>query len=226
MSTEREAILIRLLRAIALSSGEFALLLARCNSTAVRDRRIAELRSQFGAGLFVWQATPETGVVNLADELEDAPEGTQVACVTGLEQSPHLNDILVIANNAREEFRKRLAFPVVLWLTDEGEVQLRRRSPDLASWAAPTFVFALGRSELQAIMERETADVLDWAFLPEGKPGVGQELLGAWQECQRSGVTLSSELEARVVLAFGMEAGSTDAALEALERRWRRWSGV
>jgi hypothetical protein len=218
MSTEREAILIRLLRAIALSEGEFALLLARCNSLEIRDRLIAELRSHLNVGLYVWDATPAMGVVNLVDILEDAPEGTQAACVTGLEGSPHLNDILAIANNAREEFRKRLAFPVVVWVTDEVEGKLRRRSPDLASWAAPPFVFALDRTVLQGILERETTDVLEWAFLPEGKPGVEPELMGAWQECQRNEITLSPELEARVVLAFGMELGSDEKAREALER--------
>jgi WD40 repeat protein/tetratricopeptide (TPR) repeat protein len=218
MSTEREAILIRLLRAIALSSGEFALLLARCNSREVRDRLIAELRSHLNAGLYVWDATPAMDVVNLVDILEDAPEGTQAACVTGLEGSPHLNNILAIANNAREEFRKRLAFPVVVWVTDEVEGKLRRRSPDLASWAAPPFVFALDRTVLQGILERETADVLEWAFLPEGKPGVEPELMGAWQECQRNEITLSPELEAQVLLAFGMELGSDEKAQEALER--------
>lgn len=218
MINKHDAILTQLLRAIALSEGEFALLLARCNSLEVRDRLMVKLRSQLGAGLLVWNATSETGAVNLVDCLEDAPDGTQAACITGLESSPQLNDILAIANNAREEFRKRLAFPVVLWVTDEVEMQLRRRSPDLASWAAPPFVFALDQSELHAILERETEDVLDWAFSPEGKPGVGLELQGAWQEWQQNGVTLSPELEARVVLAFGMEAGSDEAAREALER--------
>jgi WD40 repeat protein len=218
MSTEREAILIRLLRAIALSEGEFALLLARCNSREVRDRLIAELRSHLNAGLYVWDATPATGVVNLVDILEDAPEGTQAACVTGLEGSPHLNDILAIANNAREEFRKRLAFPVVVWVTDEVEGKLRRRSSDLASWAAPPFVFAMDRLELQGILDRETAAVVDWAFSREGRRGKGAELERVWQEWQGTGEAVLPELEARVALAFGIEAGSTDAARVSLER--------
>jgi hypothetical protein len=35
------------------------------------------------------------------------------------------------------------------------------------------------------MLERETADVLDWAFAREGKRGIGQELQWAWQEWQR-----------------------------------------
>jgi|GEM_PF-1191852 len=58
MSAERSAILNRLLRSIRLSEGEFALLLAQCNSFKVREAIMAELRSQLGAGLYLWHATP------------------------------------------------------------------------------------------------------------------------------------------------------------------------
>ena len=55
MSADRQATLKRLLRAIALSEGDFALLLARCNSIEVRDRHI----------------TDADGVVNLVDILDE-----------------------------------------------------------------------------------------------------------------------------------------------------------
>jgi WD40 repeat protein len=212
MSADRQATLKRLLRAIALSFGDFALLLARCNSIEVRDRLVADLKAQLGSGLYDRHITDADGVVNLVDILDEVGEGTQVISVTGLEASPHLHDILALANNAREEFRKRFKFPLVLWVTDEVEAELRRRSPDLASWAAPPFDFALDRAELQAMLERETADVLDWAFAREGKRGIGQELQWAWQEWQRLEENRSPELAARVALAFGIEAGSGEAA--------------
>ncbi|MCX5935094.1 MAG: hypothetical protein NTU99_09990, partial [Pseudanabaena sp. LacPavin_0818_WC45_MAG_42_6] len=208
MSADRQATLKRLLRAIALSVGDFALLLARCNSVEVRDRLVADLKAQLGSGLYDRHVTDADGVVNLVDILDEVGEGTQVISVTGLEASPHLHDILALANNAREEFRKRFKFPLVLWVADEVEAELRRRSPDLASWAAPSFDFALDRAELQAMLERETADVLDWSFAREGKRGIGQELQWAWQEWQRLEENRSPELAAKVALAFGIETGS------------------
>jgi WD40 repeat protein len=217
MSTDRQVTLKRLLRAIALSVGDFALLLARCNSIEVRDRLVADLKAQLGSGLYDRHVTDADGVVNLVDILDEVEEGTQVISVTGLEASPHLHDILALANNAREEFRKRFKFPLVLWVTDDVDAQLRRRSPDLASWAAPPFDFALDRAELQAMLERETADVLDWAFAREGKRGIGQELQWAWQEWQRLEENRSPDLAAKVALAFGIEAGSGDAAREHFE---------
>lgn len=218
MSTERSAILNRLLRAIALSEGEFALLLARCNSSAVRDQVVAELRSHLSSRLYLWHATPEVGAVNLVEILEDAPEETQVACVTGLETSPHLNDILAIANNAREEFRRRFRFPLVLWVTDAVEAQLRRQSPDLASWAAPPFNFVLDQAELQAMLEHETEGIVERAFFQAGKCSTDQDLQGVWQEWQRSGASLSLEMEARIALLLGIEAGSDEAGRAYLEQ--------
>jgi WD40 repeat protein len=217
MSADRQATLKRLLRAIALSEGDFALLLARCNSIDVRDRLVADLKAQLGSGLYDRHVTDADGVVNLVDILDEVGEGKQVISVTGLEASPHLHDILALANNAREEFRKRFKFPLVLWVTDDVEAELRRRSPDLASWAAPPFDFALDRAELQAMLERETADVLAWAFAREGKRGIGQELQWAWQEWQRLEENRSPELAAKVALAFGIEAGSGVAAREHFE---------
>ena len=218
MSVERETVLKRVLRAIALSEGEFALLLARCNSSAVRDQVVEELRSHLSNRLYLWHATPEVGAVNLVEILEDAPEGTQVACVTGLETSPYLNDILALANNAREEFRSRFRFPLVLWVTDEVEAKLRRRSPDLASWAAPPFTFALDLSELQAILERETQDIVERAFSRSSNWSAAQDFLGLWQEWQHSGTSQSPELEARIALLLGIEAGSADSARAYLEQ--------
>ncbi len=218
MNLDRSAILNRLLRSISLSAGEFALLLAWCNSAVVRDQVVAELRSHLGAGLYLWQATPEVGAINLVDVLELAPQGTQVACVTGLETSPHLHDILAIANNAREEFRSRFHFPLVLWVTDEVEAQLRRRSPDLASWAAPPFGFALDQTELQAILAQATADIVDRAFSQSCHQNAESDLSGVWQEWQRSGASLSPEMEARIALLLGIEAGSDAAARASLEQ--------
>ena len=218
MSHERDVILERLLRAIALSEGEFALLLARCNSVDVRDRLIADLRAKLGSGLFEFAVTPSMGAVNLVEKLEAAPTGTQAASVIGLDVSPTLTDSLAIANHAREEFRKRLTFPLVLWVTDEVEVQLRRQSPDLASWAAPPFGFGLEPSELRTILDRETAQVLDCAFNPERSFRMGPDLKGAWQEWQQQGEPLEPELKARVALALGIDAVSDAAAKEAFKR--------
>jgi hypothetical protein len=218
VSVERATVLNRLLRTISLLEGEFALILARCNVVEIRDRLIADLRSHLGEALYLWMATRETGAVNLVNVLDEALPETQTACIVGLENSPYLNDILAIANNAREEFRRRFNFPVILWVTDEVEAQLRRRAPDLASWAAPPFDFALDRLELQTILKQETADVLDWALSQKGRQGVRRELQWAWQTWQQLGEVTSPDLEAALALIFGIEEEHEDTAKQDFER--------
>ena len=68
---------------------------------------MADLKSQLVYGLYDRHVTDADGVVNLVDILDEVGEGTKVISVTGLEASPHLHDILALANNAQEEFRKR-----------------------------------------------------------------------------------------------------------------------
>jgi hypothetical protein len=74
MSADRQATLKRLLRAIALSEGDFALLLARCNSIEVRDRLVTDLKVQLGSGLYDRHITDADGVVNLVDILDEVEE--------------------------------------------------------------------------------------------------------------------------------------------------------
>ena len=74
MSADRQATLKLLLRAIALSGGDFALLLARCNSIEVRDRLVADLKAQLGSGFYDRHVTDADGVVNLVDILDEVSE--------------------------------------------------------------------------------------------------------------------------------------------------------
>ena len=71
MSADRQATLKLLLRAIALSGGDFALLLARCNSIEVRDRLVADLKAQLGDSLYDRHITDADRVVNLVDILDE-----------------------------------------------------------------------------------------------------------------------------------------------------------
>ena len=75
--------------AIALSIGDFALLLARCNSIEVRDRLVTDLKAQLGSALYDRHVTDADGVVNLVDILDEVEEGIEVISITGLEASQH-----------------------------------------------------------------------------------------------------------------------------------------
>lgn len=54
--------------------------------------------------------------------------------VYGLDEVADLKPVLVATNQVREEFRK-LPFPLVLWLTDNGLKQMIRTAPDFYNWA-------------------------------------------------------------------------------------------
>jgi hypothetical protein len=56
--------------------------------------------------------------------------------ILGLESVRELDNLLISANQVREEFRKNFPFPVVLWVNDEVLSKLVRLTPDLESWGS------------------------------------------------------------------------------------------
>ncbi|MBE9127148.1 MULTISPECIES: hypothetical protein [unclassified Coleofasciculus] len=173
-------------RAIALSQGEFSLVLVRCNYKLLQKRIFKQLkeRSQHRYQIrelvlpasvttlyttiqgyvkaeescknvlaprqeVLHHATPDETTANLA--LTSAPrlrEPNPALMITGLESVEALDDLLTSTNQVRDEFRKRLPFPLVLWVNDEVLQKLVRFAPDFSSWAATPIKFEIATDEL------------------------------------------------------------------------------
>ncbi len=54
--------------------------------------------------------------------------------ILGLESVKDIDNLLISANQVREEFRQHFPFPLVLWVNDEVLCKLIRLAPDLESW--------------------------------------------------------------------------------------------
>ncbi|WP_293106902.1 hypothetical protein [Moorena sp. SIOASIH] len=68
--------------------------------------------------------------------------------IVGLESVVALEELLTSTNQVRDEFRKRLTFPLILWVNDHVLQKLMRLAPDFASWAATPLKFELTTTEL------------------------------------------------------------------------------
>src|SRR4028118_1903374 len=87
--------------------------------------------------------------------------------ILGLESVVALDALLTSTNQVRDEFRKRLPFPLVLWLNDEVLHKLMRFAPDFASWAATPIKFEIATSELIEFL-RQKANFLFKSVLSGG----------------------------------------------------------
>jgi hypothetical protein len=140
-STANTTAIQRLARAIALSQGQFSLLLLCCNSVT-RQQQILSLLKEFSAAdikELVVPASAETLYTVISNKLDSIkPEALMVR---GLESVDQINQLIISTNLMRDEFPKQFDFPLMLWVNDEILRKLVWLAPDLKDWAASTIRF-------------------------------------------------------------------------------------
>lgn len=200
-------------RAIALSQGEFSIVLVRCNYKRLRDRLLRELRKRSQDRYSIQELvlpssvkTLYTTIQNYGDwELCPTSDGNCALFILGLESVVALEDLLTSSNQVRDEFRKRLPFPLVLWVNDEVLQKLVRFAPDFASWAATPIKFEIATSELIDFLQQK-ADALFHTILSGGSGRYAP-----WRVCMHhSSLNVAMDCRSRLEI---------DSALKDLESR-------
>ncbi len=144
----------RLERAIAMSQGEFSLILVCCNCPSLRlcvVKRLPEICSMQIQEL-VLQPSIDTLFTPILTAVEESPPPALM--VFGLDSVVEIDQVLSATNLVRDEFRKQFPFPVVLCINDEILQKLIRLAPDFKNWAANPIRFDLPKKwacELAAI---------------------------------------------------------------------------
>ncbi|MBE9007758.1 hypothetical protein IQ259_22515 [Fortiea sp. LEGE XX443] len=143
----------RLARALKVASGEFSLILACCDSVPKQQQILKFLQNISSVTIQEIRLSPtdETLYTTITDTIGIAhPEAV---IVHGLESVIAINQLLISANLMRDEFRKNLHYPVVLWVNDEILSKLVWLAPDLKNWAATTIRFDISNNKL---IEKQT----------------------------------------------------------------------
>src|SRR5579883_1243296 len=229
----------RLLRAIALSKGQFALILVRCNYERLRQQILVNLRSlSKDLNLHELVLAPSTTALHTAIIKGLDLDNSTVACdsqpsavmVFGLESVIVLEDLIISVNQVRDIYADSFHFPLVLWLKDEVATLLSRVAPDFKSWAATTIKFEMEKEDLVALVQQETESLftkvleagaekfLSNAALDLGsKSGQRWEFESARNDLQRQyGLKLDPELEACLEFVLGRDRYANDQIDEAL----------
>ena len=228
ISNERS--LSTLSRAITFSEGHFALILVRCNYVALQEQmryRLKELCQLHLTELVLPQSVKTLFSTTLSAISQETT--CQVLIVFGLESVIALDQVLISTNQVRDEFRKRLPFPLVLWVTDEVLARISRFAPDFKSWAATSIKLELSTAELISLWHQTAIDlwtsVLDAGvgqFLPNHTldlaPGCRgrQELEFARRDLQTRGIVLEPSLIATWQFILGRDAYTSDQIDSAL----------
>lgn len=151
--------------------------------------------------------------------------------VFGLESVKAIDQVLIATNQVRDEFRKNLAIPLVLWVTDEVLQKLTRFAPDFKSWAATSIKFDLTTEQLLDLWQQTEDELLTTLlggdlgeFLPNDALNLAsgcrrrQELESAWRDLQSRGLHLKPGQWGILSFILGRDAYSRDQIDVALQQ--------
>ncbi|MCF2148424.1 hypothetical protein IQ276_018740 [Desmonostoc muscorum LEGE 12446] len=234
-------------RAIALSNGQFSLVLVSCNYRVLQEEMLQRLEES-SSGLYHIQKVvlPHNArslytTIHLQLVTRDQPPSALM--ILGLESVDELDDFLRSINHIRDEFRKRHPFPIIVWMNDEVLQKVVRLAPDFASWAATPIEFEMTTRSLLEFLQQET-DALFARVLPKNtaQPQAPKftenystleqvwehnyELHFAIRELQNRGITLEPELHASLEFVFGLDNYVSDRinlALNHFQKSLQIW---
>lgn len=236
----------RLARAIALSQGQFSLVFVRCNYQQLQAEMLQQLQAQILPELLGSTPSPDyhQGKVctltlpprattlystiqgHLCQHREKVEQGGSpplALIVLGLDRVKAVDDLIGSTNLIRDEFRKRLSFPLVLCVSDRILQKLVRLAPDFSSFAANPIKFELSSVELQNLIQEQGNRLFNRVLQPSANtpyhPLSAQQRLEldcAYQELQQRGVTLDPELEASLHYIFGQDELQRDSIDSAI----------
>ncbi|MEM0979379.1 MAG: hypothetical protein AAGH78_03800, partial [Cyanobacteria bacterium P01_H01_bin.58] len=135
-SPQNQDALDELCRLLRFSQGEFALILAVCNSTRHRELLVDQLRQQCALTFDEITLAPTATTLFTTVNAYIGTADPEALMVYGLNEVNDSEQLLTATNQIREEFRK-FAFPLVLWLTDSDLKHIIRTAPDFYTWANP-----------------------------------------------------------------------------------------
>ncbi len=209
---------------IEMSQGDFSLILARCNYTALRNKIVQQLPKLSSVEIreIVLEPSDKRLYTRIKEELED--EIPLAVMVLGLDSVRDIEHLLTSMNSVREEFRKNFPFPVVLWLNDETQRKFIRLAPDFESWTTQT-QFTLGADELLDFLQ-QSSEQLFTAILDAGAAqflshevifgSLYQELDAALRDLENFDVQLSPNLKACLQFCQGRDIYAKDQIDQAL----------
>ena len=204
-----------LARTIQLFQDNFALILARCNYSDLKEQIMEKLRDIIP--FEISEVTIEKSTTSLYNSIQDQINNSHhnVLVIFGLESAENIDQIITSSNYVREEFRNSFAFPIILWVTDDILIKLIQIAPDFESWTT-TFKFEFSINELILLIEKHTEHLFRRVLEVGAHKLVPKsiifescdhlELESARKDISHRNIKISPTLEARLDFILGLEA--------------------
>lgn len=239
LSPANQRSLKSLQRSMILSSGRrFSLILAHCNYTHLQEQIMLHMHQEESIAIREIAISISSHTLYTAIKSELGNDIPDTLVITNLAQNKNLEKLLLATNQVRDEFRKQLAFPLVLWCTDKVLTQMVRLAPDFYSWATSPITFELSPPELQDFLRRQTEELFTHLLNPPNQISLDdlfqyvesilspREVKTALQELQTQEVSLAPDLDASLQFALGQESyvrNEFQAAIKRYKRSLQFW---
>lgn len=230
VATYNQRSLRTLVRAIALSQGQFSLILVRCNYAWLAEKMLRQIQeaSSIAIGELSLPSSVNTLYTTIQEYLE--AEVPNALAIFNLQNVKKIEQVLNSTNQVREEFRKRFSFPLILWIDDLVLEKMIRHAPDFKSWAATSIKFEIPTQELIEFL-RQKADTLFARVLEAGAEpffdnGAVHLEMGSLQrqvldlaqkDLQKNEIRLDEALKASLEFILGRDDYANDLLDDALE---------
>ena len=122
---------------LEMSQGQFSLILACCNSTALRTHLVHRLHI-LTPGIQEIYLNPSDQYLYSKIQESFGEKQPQAVMILNLELVTNINQILTSINQVREELWKHCPVPIILWINDAILKKMIRLTPDFESWASIT----------------------------------------------------------------------------------------
>ncbi|WP_341532185.1 hypothetical protein WKK05_40220 (plasmid) [Nostoc sp. UHCC 0302] len=193
------------------SVGQFKLIWARCNYSDLRTRLIERLSEICKIKIQVLQLKESERTLYTAIRSELQPD-TQALMIVGWESLHDLPQMLTSANQVREEFRKNLSIPVVVWISEEIHHTIMEIAPDLESWGTSRS-FAIAQNDLSEFIKQLADKYFSGNLSIKDYSVLELELEAAQRELRSN----DQETEANLASALGFVKQTNNKIDEALE---------
>ncbi|MBD1810708.1 hypothetical protein NDA07_21150 [Microcoleus vaginatus DQ-U2] len=221
-------------RALRMSQGQFSLILARCNYSAMREETVRQLREESGIEILEMVLPPSVKTLYTTIETKLSCSHPAALMVFGLESVSAIDRLLTSTNYVREEFRNNFPFPVVLWVTDKILKKLIRLVTDIETWTT-TVEFVIGPDDLVDFLgksaDRIFSNILEsgnWRLTNSAILGANSlsELESASQDLQTCNIRLEPAIEASLQFIRGRHEYACHripAAIELYQKSLSFW---
>jgi WD40 repeat protein len=201
---QNENSLHRLSRTLKMSEGQFSLILARCNYVHLQQEMVQQLHQRVPVPIRELVLPPNIKTLYSAIVSEMKDKDSQALMVFDLAKIQSIDQVLIAANNMREEFRNSFKFPLVLWVNDRVLKKLMRLVTEfiLSPPALINFLETQTEALLSALLERGVWRQANAEILGAE---ICQEIESAMEDLPKFNVTLAPDLEAKVLFLIGRD---------------------